>query len=127
MAEFIGRVLQRVFKEVSVLIGGVTAYSVSRRTYEMGVRLALGAGRSRVVLPFVGRVLIFVMPGLAIGIVAAMILGRLMRSLLYEIAPTDPITCATVAALLALVAVAAGYLPARRAARIDPLMALKSE
>ncbi len=109
----------------AVGIYGLMAYSVSQRTHEIGVRLAIGA-QPRDVLRLVlrdGAKLTLV--GVAIGIIAALALTRLMASLLFEVTPTDPTTFAAVAILLAVVAFAACYIPARRATRVDPMVALR--
>lgn len=106
---------------------GVLAFTVAQRTREIGVRMALGAGTRRVgrmVLAQVGRI---VLAGGALGLVAAYYLGRAARSLLFEVEGLDPLVFSGVAALLAAVAFAAGYLPARRASLVDPMVALRSE
>ena len=109
----------------SVGIYGVLAYAVSRRTQEIGIRMALGA-QTRDVLRLVGREgLVLVLAGIAFGLVGALALTRLMSSLLFGVSPTDAATFAAVPALLAAVALAACYLPARRAARVDPTVALR--
>jgi predicted permease len=108
-------------------IYGVTAYSVAQRTRELGVRLALGA-RGRDVVGLVLRgALATVAAGLSLGLLASLLLGRALRGLLYGIEPTDPATFALVASGLAAIAVAAAYLPARRAIRIDPVLTLRGE
>ena len=108
-------------------IFGVISYSVSRRTHELGIRMALGAapaGILKMVMREGGRL---AATGLAMGFVAALILTRFLRTMLFEIKPADPLTFAAVAILLALVALAACYIPARRAMRVDPMVALRYE
>jgi putative ABC transport system permease protein len=111
----------------AVGVYGVMAYAVTQRTQEFGIRMALGAS-PRDVLKQVflegGRLAAL---GLAIGIIAALTLTRLMASMLYGVKPSDPLSLAVAAALLALVALAACYIPARRATRVDPLVALRYE
>ena len=106
---------------------GVMAFSVSQRTHEIGVRMALGARAADVVLLVQRRALALVVAGLAIGLVSAAALSRAMSSVLFELSAGDPATFATVPVILAAVAVVAGYLPARRAARVDPLVALRCD
>jgi putative ABC transport system permease protein len=111
----------------AVGIYGLMAYAVSQRTHEIGLRVAVGA-QQRDVLALVvrdGAKLAFL--GIAIGIVAALGLTRMMASLLFEVTPTDPTTFAAVAILLAAVALVACYIPARRATRVDPMVALRYE
>jgi predicted permease len=111
----------------SIGIYGVMAYSVNQRTREIGIRVALGA-TSRTILSWVLRQgLVLISIGLATGIVAALALTRLIRSLLFEVAPTDVLTYAGLAALLGIVALLACYIPARRATKVDPLLALRYE
>jgi predicted permease len=106
---------------------GVLAFTVAQRTREIGVRMALGAGGRnvrRMILGHVGRI---VLVGCAVGAVGAYWLGRAAQSLLFEVQGQDPWVLAGVPALLAAVALAAGYVPARRASRVDPMVALRSE
>ncbi len=111
----------------AVGIFGVISYLVVRRTREIGVRVALGAGRRNVVGMVVGAGMRLALVGLALGLAAAFGLTRALRSLLYAVAPADPATFTAVALVLALVALGASYLPARRAAAIEPIEALREE
>jgi putative ABC transport system permease protein len=108
-------------------IAGVMALSVSQRTHEIGIRMALGASASSVLRMVLRQGLTLVGIGLALGIVGAFALTRLMSTLLFAVAPTDPLTWLAVALALAAVAALACFVPARRATLIDPLTALRSE
>jgi ABC-type antimicrobial peptide transport system permease subunit len=108
-------------------IAGVMALSVSQRTHELGVRLALGASPSRVLGMVMRQGMSYVLAGLSIGIAGALLLGRLMSSLLFAVEPTDPLTFLAVSVALIAVAAAACFLPARRVTSIDPMLALRSE
>ena len=106
-------------------IFGVVSFSATQRTYEIGVRVALGAPRTSVFGMVLGQGLRLVAAGLAVGVAASLILSRLLMSLLYGVAATDPLTFLAVTVLLIATAAMAGYLPARRASRVDPLKALR--
>jgi putative ABC transport system permease protein len=106
---------------------GVMSYSVTQRTREVGVRMALGAGRRTVVRMIVWQGLAVSGAGMAVGVAAALGLTRLIRGMLYEVEPADPWTFAGVCAVLALAVWAACWLPARRAAGVDPMVALRCE
>jgi putative ABC transport system permease protein len=108
-------------------IYGVISYSVAQRTQEIGIRVALGAQRSSLMSMILKQGLRTALLGIGIGLVAALGLTQLMKSLLFGIGATDPVTFISVAATLLLVALAACYLPARRAMCVDPLVALKYE
>ena len=108
-------------------IYGVVSYSVSQRTPEFGIRVALGAAGGEIVRMVVRQAGLLVIAGLVLGLGGALALSRFLATLLFEITPTDPPTFAVVAALLALVALIACWIPARRAAAADPMMALRSE
>jgi predicted permease len=108
-------------------IYGVLAYLVNERQREIGVRIALGAPASAVLWMFVGRGLALTAAGLAIGLGGALMLTRLMAGVLYDVKATDPVTFAGVAVLLLGVAALASWIPARRAARLDPVEALRSD
>jgi predicted permease len=108
-------------------IYGVTAYSVTQRTREIGVRVALGAQRAHVLGLVLKQGVVLAGVGVAIGAVAALGITRLLQSLLYGIAPTDLVAFGGAATLLAAAALAASWVPARRAARVDPVIALRSE
>jgi predicted permease len=111
----------------AVGIYGVISYLIGQRTHEIGIRMALGAQQSIVLRQILGEGLKLAIIGAAIGLVAAFGLTRLMTSLLYGVSPTDPLTFAAVAALLVAVALLACYIPARRAAAVDPMVALRHE
>ena len=106
-------------------IGGVLALSVSQRTVEIGVRMAMGAERGAVMRMILGQGLGLVLAGLALGLAGTTLLSRLIERLLFGVPPTDPLTYAAVAVLLLAVAAVACLLPARRAASVDPLLALR--
>jgi len=106
---------------------GVMAYTVARRTNEIGIRLALGAGRGNVQWMVLRESLWMVAAGLLIGIPAALALTRLMKSLLFDVSPADPVTYIAVSTALIVAAALASYLPARRATRIDPAEALRAD
>ena len=111
----------------SVGLYGITAYSVARRTSEIGLRMALGANRGDVVALVLRKALLLVALGLAIGVPVALLGGRLMASQLYGVRPYDPISLAAAVLLLSAFAALAGFIPARRAASIEPMNALRTE
>lgn len=106
---------------------GVLAYSVVRRTREFGVRIALGAGRHEVLGLVLGRAARLVLIGLVLGLAGALVVGRLINQLLFGVSPASPVLLTSACLVLALTAAAAAYLPARRAASIDPVRALRAE
>jgi hypothetical protein len=106
---------------------GVMAHRVRQRTHEIGLRMALGAARRDVVRMLLGQSMATVAAGVAVGLAGAYALTRLMTGLIFGVSATDPLTFAGVAMLLVSVALAASYLPARRATRVDPLIALRHE
>jgi ABC-type antimicrobial peptide transport system permease subunit len=108
-------------------IYGVLAYGVAQRFHEIGIRIALGAPPSRVVGQVLRRTVALTVPGLLIGVVSSLALTRVLATYLFQVTPTDPATFVGVAALLTIVAFCASYLPARRASRVDPLVALRAE
>ena len=105
----------------------VMAYSVTQRTQEIGVRMALGAGGNQVLWLILRRGLIQVAIGVTIGLTGAFFMSKALASLLVQITPRDPVTFAGISILLVLVAIAACVIPARRASRVDPLVALRTE
>jgi len=108
-------------------IYGVIAFLVTQRTQEIGVRMALGAGTGDVLRLITGKGLLLITTGTAAGVAAELALSRLLRGLLFEVAPNDPLTLCAAAGLLIAMAVLATYLPARAATRVDPMVALRYE
>jgi len=106
---------------------GVLSYSVSRRTHEIGIRAALGANAFKLTAMVVGQAMSKVLLGTGLGLVAALFTNRFLATMLFDVSPTDPVTIAGVTIVLCLVALLASYLPARRATRVDPTVALRSE
>jgi predicted permease len=108
-------------------VGGVLAFSVSERTREFGIRMALGSDRSGILLGVLKEGLVLAGSGLVIGIAGALLLSRVLEGLLFEVTPLDAATFAATGTMLALVAVGASWLPARRATRVDPSVALRAQ
>ena len=108
-------------------IFGVIAYSVSRRTNEIGIRVALGASRNTILRMVLGETLVLTCAGLALGVPSALAASRLLGHMLFNVSANDPATLSAVAFTLALVAAIAGYIPARRAMQVDPMVALRHE
>jgi putative ABC transport system permease protein len=127
-----GAVLFLLFGAIALVltavgIYGVISYGVAQRTHEIGIRLALGAGRREVLSLIVGEAMKPALLGAALGLCAAFGLTRLLTRLLYNVKPTDPSVFAAVLLLLIAVAWLASYIPARRATRVDPMVALHYE
>jgi putative ABC transport system permease protein len=127
-----GATLLGIFGLLALLLAGVGLYgvisfSVSRRTRELGIRIALGAGRRDVLRLVLGEGMMMVGVGMALGLTAATMVTQLLASFLYGISTTDAATFVSIPALLLLVALAACYLPARRATKVDPMVALRYE
>ncbi len=121
-----------IFAGVALLLAaigiyGVMAYSFSQRTHEIGIRIALGAQRLDILRMAVGEGMQLVVVGLAIGLIGAAALARFVRTMLFDVSPVDPITFAAISLTLAGVALLACYVPAQRATRVDPLVALRDE
>jgi putative ABC transport system permease protein len=110
----------------TVGVAGVLAFSVSQRTNELGIRLALGAGRRSILRMILGEGAAMALVGLGIGVIAAIPLSRFLAGLLFGVEPADPLTLASSAALLMVVAIVAAWIPARAATAVDPMTALRS-
>ena len=112
---------------IPAVLASVVSYSVTRRTHEIGLRIALGAAPRRIAAMVVGRALLLGAGGVGLGIGGSLALTRLLRTMLYGVSATDPAVFTSVALFLLAVCGLAAYLPARRAARVDPLIALRRD
>ena len=106
---------------------GVMSFTVGRRTREMGIRSAFGAAGGKIVGMVLRDSLFLAVPGVVIGLLGALLLRRLLSSLLFGVSPSQPMALASVSVIIVLVAIAAAWLPARRASRVDPMVALRAE
>ena len=114
--------------EVSAVgVYGTINYSVARRTHEIGIRMALGAGRGDLLAMILGQGLALTCTGVALGVAAALLSGRVMESLLFGIRPGDGVAYASASGLLVVIVLLASFIPARRATKVDPLQALRCE
>jgi putative ABC transport system permease protein len=108
-------------------IYGVMTYTFSQRSQEIGIRMALGAQRADILRLAIGEGMSLVALGLGLGILGALVLTRYLRTMLFSVTPTDPLTFTAIAGILALVALLACFIPAQRATQVDPLVALRDE
>jgi ABC-type antimicrobial peptide transport system permease subunit len=115
------------FLLASVGIYGVMAYAISQRTGEIGLRMALGAQRGDILRVVLNDAALIVIAGVGVGLLGSLLLTRFLQTLLFDVKPADPLTFGALTILLAGVALLASFIPARRASRIDPLLALRHE
>jgi ABC-type antimicrobial peptide transport system permease subunit len=122
--------LVTIFAEFGLILAtlgiyGVISYSVTQQTQEIGIRMALGATQARVLRTVMGKTMRLAVIGIVLGTVASVVVAKWIASLLFGTEPTDPATFGAMILIMAVVALIAGYIPARRAARIDPMIALR--
>jgi ABC-type antimicrobial peptide transport system permease subunit len=127
LKELLGVFAAVAFLLAAICIYGVMAYTFSRRTGEIGLRMALGAQRIDILIIVLGEGALMVVFGVAAGLIGSAMLTRFLQTMLFEIKPTDPITFGVLTTLLVSVALLACLIPAQRATRVDPLMALRHE
>jgi ABC-type antimicrobial peptide transport system permease subunit len=111
----------------SVGLYGIMAFTVARRTRDIGIRMALGAGRSKIVRQVLSETLVLMLIGIAVGVPVALAGTRLIKSMLFGLGAVDPVAIIAACSILAVIAGLAGYMPARRASQVDPMVALRYE
>ena len=126
------RIILGIFAGIAVALAtigiyGLLQYSTTRQTRDIGIRMALGARRADVLRTVLGRGFRLILIGVVVGVVGAVALTRVLSSLLYDVTSTDPLTLALVSCVLAAIALLASFIPARRAAKVDPMTALRYE